>query len=324
MNTQIRSLRRRTEPLTTTTNNKRDHPHIHPKSKTPSSTYRSGTVGIGTRIFGSTHCGVKGVQSFCALSQTCLISLQYLNDSTCPLYFSQVVGGAADKMKPEKLLERGRRPGTFGVKFGRGIGGESFGGGVVKLAATIFSKQDIGRTEREYLDILNLELKVTEDDILSHHQGLTAAAHLPPTSRHSPRSVAMRLSHHSHAPVPKHTYVERPHAHQRHRRRRSPPQDVPELQPILRLRRQQRDFHLAHRHQILWLSLPYHLTQHRNRHCRLAVFPCIRRLMVPLHLPHKLFIVALHHHLVKQSLTYFEERCQFRYHVRGSQGLSAP
>lgn len=121
-----------------------------------------------------------------------------------------------------------------------------------------------------------------------------------------------------------HTYVKRPHAHQRHRRR-SPPQDVPELQPILRLRRQQKDLHLAHRHQILWLSLPYHLTQHhRNRHCRHAVFPCIRRLMVPLHLPHKLFIVASHHHLVKQSLTYFEERCQFRYHVRGSQGVSAP
>ena len=100
------------------------------------------------------------------------------------------------------------------------------------MCTGIFGKRDIGRIEREYLDVLNFELKVTEDDILSHHQGLTAAAHLPPTPRHSPRSVAMRLSHHSQGLAPAHTYVERRHAHQGHRRRRSPPQAVPELQPI--------------------------------------------------------------------------------------------
>jgi hypothetical protein len=96
------------------------------------------------------------------------------------------------------------------------------------MCTGIFGKRDIGRIEREYLDVLNFELKVTEDDILSHHLGLTAAAHLPPTPRHSPRSSAMRLSHHSQAPA--HTYVERRHTHQGHRRRRSPPQDIPELQ----------------------------------------------------------------------------------------------
>jgi hypothetical protein len=100
------------------------------------------------------------------------------------------------------------------------------------MCTGIFGKRDIGRIEREYLDVLNFELKVTEDDILSHHQGLTAAARLPPSPRHSPRSVAMRLSHHTQQPAPIHTYVERRHAHHHHRRRHSPPQPVPELQPI--------------------------------------------------------------------------------------------
>lgn len=100
------------------------------------------------------------------------------------------------------------------------------------MCTGVFGKRDIGRIEREYLDVLNFELKVTEDDILSHHQGLTAAAHLPPSPRHSPKSVAMRLSHPSHIPAPAHTYIERRHSHQTHRRRRSPPQDVPDLQPI--------------------------------------------------------------------------------------------
>jgi hypothetical protein len=63
--------------FTVTSNRAADH-HQQQQTRPPS----FGTVGIGTRIFGSTHCAVKGVQSFCALSQTCLISLQYLNDST--------------------------------------------------------------------------------------------------------------------------------------------------------------------------------------------------------------------------------------------------
>jgi hypothetical protein len=67
---------------------------------------------------------------------------------------------------------------------------------------------------------------------LNLHQGLAAAAHLPPSPRQSPKSVAMRLSVPSQDPVPVHTYVERRHARQSHRRLRSPPQDVPDLQPI--------------------------------------------------------------------------------------------
>src|SRR5260221_4413787 len=42
----------------------------------------------------------------------------------------------SNELNPEKLLERGRRPGDFGVKFGRGIGGDPFGGEVFNLAAS--------------------------------------------------------------------------------------------------------------------------------------------------------------------------------------------
>jgi hypothetical protein len=97
------------------------------------------------------------------------------------------------------------------------------------MCTGIFGKRDIGRIEREYLDVLNFELKVTEADILTHHQGLTAAAHLPPSPRDSPMSVAMRLSHPSQEPPSTHHYVERRH---NQRRRRSPPQTLPELAPI--------------------------------------------------------------------------------------------
>lgn len=102
------------------------------------------------------------------------------------------------------------------------------------MCTGIFGKRDIGRIEREYLDVLNFELKVSEDDILSHHLGLTAAAHLPPSPRHSPRSAAMQLPHPSQVPEPEpvHVYTQRRHTSNRYRRRRdSPSQRVPELQP---------------------------------------------------------------------------------------------
>jgi len=100
------------------------------------------------------------------------------------------------------------------------------------MCTGIFGKRDIGRIEREYLDVLNFELKVSEDDILNHHLGLTAAARLPPSPRHSPRSAAMRLSHSSQELEPVHVYTQRRHASHHHRRRRdSPSQHVPELQP---------------------------------------------------------------------------------------------
>jgi len=68
------------------------------------------------------------------------------------------------------------------------------------LCTGVFGKRDVGRIEREYLDVLNFELGISEDDLLSHHQGLlnatlgarstkTAISSLPrATSRHHSRS----------------------------------------------------------------------------------------------------------------------------------------
>ncbi|PPR02052.1 hypothetical protein CVT24_011151 [Panaeolus cyanescens] len=43
------------------------------------------------------------------------------------------------------------------------------------LCTGVFGKRDIGRIEREYLNVLNFELKVSESDLLAHHEGLEAA-----------------------------------------------------------------------------------------------------------------------------------------------------
>ncbi|KAG6376406.1 hypothetical protein JVT61DRAFT_2391 [Boletus reticuloceps] len=44
------------------------------------------------------------------------------------------------------------------------------------LCTGVFGKRDVGRIEREFLDVINFELSVTEDDILSHHDSLSAVA----------------------------------------------------------------------------------------------------------------------------------------------------
>ena len=87
------------------------------------------------------------------------------------------------------------------------------------LCTGVFGKRDVGRIEREYLDVLNFELKITEDDVLSHHQGLVAAANISLSPR-QPVVVA--------ADPQQHEYAERRHSHSRHQRH-SPPQHLPEL-----------------------------------------------------------------------------------------------
>ena len=75
------------------------------------------------------------------------------------------------------------------------------------LCTGVFGKRDVGRIEREYLEVLNFELGVTEADLLSHHQGLLdAIMYLPPTpprfTHHtSPRSHSSRRNH-LEVPVP--------------------------------------------------------------------------------------------------------------------------
>jgi hypothetical protein len=95
------------------------------------------------------------------------------------------------------------------------------------LCTGVFGKRDVGRIEREYLDVLNFELKITEDDLLSHHQGLAEViTHLV----HSPRTSS---------PVPP-APVSTPRRHTRRREAPAVPMDVcmvpsptkvPELSP---------------------------------------------------------------------------------------------
>ena len=65
------------------------------------------------------------------------------------------------------------------------------------LCTGVFGKRDVGRIEREYLDVLDFELGITEADILSHHQGLLSAVS---PSTHPYRSPQVQFTH-SHAPA---------------------------------------------------------------------------------------------------------------------------
>ncbi|KAJ7154158.1 hypothetical protein C8R46DRAFT_961138 [Mycena filopes] len=82
------------------------------------------------------------------------------------------------------------------------------------LCSGVFGKRDVGRIEREFLDVLDWELGVSESDILAHHEGLLAAS-----LRSS--ALASRVVRKS-APAP----VYHVHVHT-HTRRPS----VPELEP---------------------------------------------------------------------------------------------
>ncbi|KIJ69204.1 hypothetical protein HYDPIDRAFT_24057 [Hydnomerulius pinastri MD-312] len=64
------------------------------------------------------------------------------------------------------------------------------------LCTGVFGKRDVGRIEREFLDVLDFELSITEDDVLSHHDTLSAVA-LP--SHNYRRHIDRRQSHaHTH------------------------------------------------------------------------------------------------------------------------------
>jgi len=76
------------------------------------------------------------------------------------------------------------------------------------LCTGVFGKRDVGRIEREFLDVLDFDLSVTEDDILSHHDGLSSVA-LPShdfrrladyTPSHAPSHSHYHRSHQTHCP----------------------------------------------------------------------------------------------------------------------------
>ncbi|KAF8912213.1 hypothetical protein CPB84DRAFT_1841893 [Gymnopilus junonius] len=95
------------------------------------------------------------------------------------------------------------------------------------MCTGVFGKRDVGRIEREYLDVLNFELKVTEDDLLNHYEGLSEL--LPLSLRHSPQAPPPPASTSSLSFSNSTKSSER-----RHTRRRSPTTyvpNVPELSP---------------------------------------------------------------------------------------------
>ena len=47
----------------------------------------------------------------------------------------------------------------------------------------IFGKRDIGRIEREFLDVLDFELNISEEDIMAHHNAILSL--VSPSPRHS-------------------------------------------------------------------------------------------------------------------------------------------
>ncbi|KAI6045631.1 hypothetical protein EDC04DRAFT_2634101 [Pisolithus marmoratus] len=59
----------------------------------------------------------------------------------------------------------------------------------------VFGKRDIGRVEREFLEVLGFELSISEDDILSHHNSLSAIA-LPVNRYRHPRHLAPTTTTH--------------------------------------------------------------------------------------------------------------------------------
>ncbi|KAF8065323.1 hypothetical protein FPV67DRAFT_1628670 [Lyophyllum atratum] len=77
------------------------------------------------------------------------------------------------------------------------------------LCTGVFGKRDVGRIEREFLDVLDFELSIAEDGLLSHHDSLSAIA----LSTY-PHRTSRSFIH--------------PHAHRRAMQQQQP---VPELEP---------------------------------------------------------------------------------------------
>jgi hypothetical protein len=98
------------------------------------------------------------------------------------------------------------------------------------LCTGVFGKRDVGRIEREFLDVLDFELRITEDDVLSYRAGLLALIHPPPqphrhtqSKPHSSFLTPVKSHAHRHHQIHTHSHgVQRPST--RH-------EDVPALSP---------------------------------------------------------------------------------------------
>ena len=48
----------------------------------------------------------------------------------------------------------------------------------------VFGKRDVGRIEREFLDVLDFELSISENDIMGHHDAIISLVHPPRPHSH--------------------------------------------------------------------------------------------------------------------------------------------
>jgi hypothetical protein len=62
------------------------------------------------------------------------------------------------------------------------------------LCTGVFGKRDVGRIEREFLDVLDFQLGIAEDDLLSHHDGISAVTPIPITTATVVRPLPIVLS----------------------------------------------------------------------------------------------------------------------------------
>ncbi|KAK7038292.1 cyclin N-terminal domain-containing protein, partial [Favolaschia claudopus] len=93
------------------------------------------------------------------------------------------------------------------------------------LCTGVFGKRDIGRIEREFLDVLDWDLSITETDVMAHHEGLIAAA-----TRST--ALASRLIKTAPTTMTTTTYLAPPAVRSRtHTRKHSAGAVVPELEP---------------------------------------------------------------------------------------------
>ncbi|KAH9001386.1 hypothetical protein EDB92DRAFT_1788253 [Lactarius akahatsu] len=67
----------------------------------------------------------------------------------------------------------------------------------------VFGKRDIGRIEREFLDVLDFELSISEDDLMAHHDSVMSL--VQPTHRHSHGISSPPLPHLAHSGSPSST-----------------------------------------------------------------------------------------------------------------------
>ncbi|TRM59192.1 hypothetical protein BD626DRAFT_409246 [Schizophyllum amplum] len=70
------------------------------------------------------------------------------------------------------------------------------------LCTGVFGKRDVGRIEREFLEVLNFELSVSEADIMAHHEAITSLNSHHVHHHHHHHHVHHHHRHHHHERLP--------------------------------------------------------------------------------------------------------------------------